>query len=175
MQYPTQRFLTADGQEISLIYDPQEDTVWASQKQISLMFSVDVKTINSHTILIEPELGQTSCIRYFRIKATNQKTYNVKHYNSQVIELIKQRLRRSGKALQYEKEIFHSLVEKFLFNKGFTHVRHEAPMSVQGKADFVAYQSDQQHLYVIECKVEQFKTRHVAQAWDYAGSVKSCV
>ena len=65
----------------------ENETVWLSQKQMSLLFNKDVRTINEHTknIFKEKELVEKSVIRKFRITAADGKTYETNFYNLDVI------------------------------------------------------------------------------------------
>lgn len=60
----------------------EDETFWLSQKQLSELFSVDVRTISEHlgNIFQSGELSEDSVIRNFRITASDGKPYNVKHY-----------------------------------------------------------------------------------------------
>lgn len=65
----------------------EEETVWLSQAQMARLFDKDVRTISEHIqhIFKERELSRHSVIRKFRITAADGKTYNVDHYNLDVI------------------------------------------------------------------------------------------
>ncbi len=75
-------YQTADG-AIALNADAEQETVWATQKQLAEVFGVDVRTINEHikNIFKTEELEEDSAIRKFRITATDGKRYNANHYN----------------------------------------------------------------------------------------------
>src|SRR3989338_1261869 len=63
------------------------ETTWLSQKMMADLFEKDVRTINEHIVNIfqEGELDEKSVIRKFRITAVDGKTYDIKHYNLDVI------------------------------------------------------------------------------------------
>ncbi|MDO8453370.1 MAG: RhuM family protein [Sulfurimonas sp.] len=65
----------------------EDKSIWLSQKQMSDIFSKSVKTINEHisNIFLEKELSQDAVIRNFRITADDGKSYNVNHYNLDMI------------------------------------------------------------------------------------------
>ncbi|MBU1726217.1 MAG: virulence RhuM family protein [Candidatus Omnitrophica bacterium] len=65
----------------------EQETVWLTQKQISDLFSKDVRTINEHiqNIFKEKELKKNSVIRNFRITAADGKSYETNFYNLDVI------------------------------------------------------------------------------------------
>jgi len=60
-----------------------EENVWLTQKMMGLLYDVDVRTINYHlkNVFADHELEENSVIQFFRITATDGKTYNTPHYN----------------------------------------------------------------------------------------------
>ena len=64
-----------------------DDTVWLTQKQMGDLFQKDVRTVSEHihNIFKEGELATDSVIRKFRITAADDKSYEVAHYNLDVI------------------------------------------------------------------------------------------
>ena len=69
--------------EVSL----KNDTVWLTQKQISVLFDKNVRTVSEHigNVFKEGELKENSVVRKFRITASDGKTYNTNVYNLDVI------------------------------------------------------------------------------------------
>ncbi len=65
----------------------EAETVWLSQKALAELFQKDVRTINDHIrhIFEEGELSRESVVRNYRITAGDGKTYEVQHYNLNVI------------------------------------------------------------------------------------------
>lgn len=65
----------------------QGDTVWLSQKQMSVLFKKDVRTISEHirNVFKDGELKPKSVIRNFRIPGSDGKTYDTQCYNLDVI------------------------------------------------------------------------------------------
>ena len=80
----------------------EDGTVWLSQKMLSALFEVDVRTINEHlkNIFISAELEENSVIRKFRTTATDGKNYNVQFYNLDAIISVGYRV-NSIKATQF--------------------------------------------------------------------------
>ena len=79
-------YKTKNGIEVDVKFT--KDTVWLSQKQMSVLFDKDVRTINEHikNIFKEGELlSGDSVIRKFRITASDGKSYITEHYNLDVI------------------------------------------------------------------------------------------
>jgi prophage maintenance system killer protein len=75
------------GKKAALEVQLKEETVWLSQKHMSMLFDKDVRTINEHigNIFKEKELGKSSVIRKFRITASDGKSYETTFYNLDVI------------------------------------------------------------------------------------------
>ncbi|MCF7794927.1 hypothetical protein K9M50_01020 [Patescibacteria group bacterium] len=78
------------GGEISLDVKLEKDTVWFSQKQMSILFDKDIRTINEHinNVYKEKELEKNSTIRNFRIvqkEGTSKVFRNIEFYNLDVI------------------------------------------------------------------------------------------
>lgn len=68
----------------------KDETVWLSQKQMSVLFGRDVRTINEHlsSVYKEGELDKSSTIRKFRIvrnEGNRSVSRNIDHYNLDVI------------------------------------------------------------------------------------------
>ena len=72
---------------ISFSVNFDRNTVWLTQKQMSILFGKNVKTINEHigNIFKEGELQEKSVIRKFRITAEDGKQYQTNFYNLDVI------------------------------------------------------------------------------------------
>lgn len=79
-------YQTSDGQtQINVQIDAE--TVWLNRLQLAELFDRDVKTIGKHTtnIFKEGELDKPSVIANFATTAADGKTYQVEHYNLDVI------------------------------------------------------------------------------------------
>lgn len=79
-------YQTEDGStkvEVHLL----DETVWLNQAQMGELFDKDKRTISEHikNIFNEGELKEDSVVRNFRITATDGKSYQVLHYNLDVI------------------------------------------------------------------------------------------
>ena len=75
-----------DGQtKIEVTFD--NDTVWLNRKQLADLFGRDVKTIGKHinNVFDEGELDKNSVVADFATTAADNKTYQVEHYNLDVI------------------------------------------------------------------------------------------
>ncbi len=65
----------------------EEETVWLSQAQLCDLFQKSKATISEHikNIFEEGELNENAVVRNFRTTASDGKTYDVNHYNLDVI------------------------------------------------------------------------------------------
>lgn len=85
----TAEFLIFTGQagEQSIEARYEDETVWLTQKLMSALFAVDVRTISEHlkNIFTNAELNEKSVIRNFRITATDGKNYLTQFYNLDAI------------------------------------------------------------------------------------------
>lgn len=92
LQDQTSEFLlyTAPNGETQIDVRLEQETVWLSQAQMSMLLDKDVRTINEHIqhVYKEGELEKASTIRKSRIvrqEGTRQVTRNIEHYNLDVI------------------------------------------------------------------------------------------
>ena len=63
-----------------------EDTVWLNRQQLALLFGHDIKTIGKHIgNALREELNGFSVVAEFATTASDGKTYQVEHYNLDMI------------------------------------------------------------------------------------------
>ena len=63
-----------------------EDTVWLNRQQLALLFGRDIKTIGKHVgNALREELNGFSVVAKFATTASDVKTYQVEHYNLDMI------------------------------------------------------------------------------------------
>lgn len=110
-------YTTPDGGiRVELAYEG--DTFWCTQKRMSEIFGVDIRTINYHLqeIFTSEELNRYSVIRKIRITAADGKMYNTQFYNLDVIISVGYRI-NSWKATQFR--IWATRVLRDYITKGF--------------------------------------------------------
>ena len=84
-------FVASTGnQKTSVEMRYEDENIWLTQKMISVLYDVDVRTINEHikNIYEDLELTPEATIRNFRIvqkEGSRQVTRNISHYNLQMI------------------------------------------------------------------------------------------
>ena len=77
----------SDGDvRLEVSVSPNEDTVWLSQNQISILYSISKSNTSEHinNILNDGELDN-SVVRFFRTTASDGKEYNIRKYNLDMI------------------------------------------------------------------------------------------
>ncbi len=81
-----------------------DETVWSSQKGMSEIFDVDVRTVSEHLVNIfgSGELDEHSVIRKFRTTAVDGKNYDTNFYNLDAIISVGYRV-NSSKATQFRR------------------------------------------------------------------------
>ncbi len=107
---------------IELRGDTSRETLWATQAQIALAFSVDVRTISEHirNIYRTKELAETSTVREFRIVQKEGKREierEIQHYNLDMILSVGYRV-NSKTATQFRQWATRTLREHI--TKGYT-------------------------------------------------------
>ena len=78
----------ADESSIEMRYE--DENIWLTQKMMSILYDIDVRTINDHIkkIYADGEQDEKATIRNFRIvqkEGSRQVSRDVKHYNLQMI------------------------------------------------------------------------------------------
>lgn len=91
-------------QENSVEMRYEDENIWLTQKMLSVLYDVDVRTINYHIkkIFGDNELQEDSVIRKFRITADDGKIYNTNHYSLEMIIAVGFKV-NSERAVQFRK------------------------------------------------------------------------
>ena len=97
----------------------QNETVWLNRHQMAELFDRDIKTIGKHinNVFKEGELDKDSVVAKFATTAEDGKTYQVEHYNLDVIISVGYRV-KSHRGTQFRKWATERLKEYII--KGFT-------------------------------------------------------
>ena len=113
------------------------ETIWLTQKKMADLFGVSIPTINEHikNIFKSNELREETVVRKFLITANDNKQYNTKFYNLDVIISVGYRV-NSHRATQFR--IWATNVLKEYIIKGFSmdDERLKNPKNVFGKDYF---------------------------------------
>ncbi|MDE6402367.1 MAG: virulence RhuM family protein [Muribaculaceae bacterium] len=79
----------------------QDESVWLNRNQIAELFGRDVKTIGKHVAnALKEELADIPVVAKFAITASDGKTYQVEHYNLEMITSIGYRV-KSTRGIQF--------------------------------------------------------------------------
>jgi len=119
---------------VELRVDGEVETVWATQTQISDLFTVDVRTVNEHlqNIFKSEELDEVSVIRKSRITAKDGKEYNTNLYNLDAIIAVGYRV-NSRKATKFR--IWATGILRRYILEGFSLNRHKLIGDKEGLED----------------------------------------
>ena len=73
--------------QIELQVSLEDDSVWLNRQQLTVLFDRDIKTIGKHinNVFTEKELAKNSVVAKYATTAEDGKTYQVEHYNLDVI------------------------------------------------------------------------------------------
>ena len=73
------------GEKYEIRYE--DENIWMSQKMLAAVYGIEINSINYHIkkIFADAELDDKAVIRKIRITGSDGKSYNVNHYNLQVI------------------------------------------------------------------------------------------
>lgn len=79
----------------------ENENVWLNRNQIAKLFGRDIKTIGKHiNNALKEELDGFSVVANFATTASDGKTYNVEHYNIEMITSIGYRV-KSKRGIQF--------------------------------------------------------------------------
>ena len=94
-------FETAD-KEIKLNVSVNDNNVWLNRNQLSELFEIDVKTIGKHINNALKEELDNSVVANFATTASDGKTYQVEHYNLDMIISVGYRV-KSNRGVEFRK------------------------------------------------------------------------
>jgi hypothetical protein len=96
----------------------KEDTVWLNRHQLAELFNRDIKTIGKHiNNALKEELADIPVVAIFATTSTDGKTYQVEHYNLDMIISIGYRV-KSNRGIQFR--IWANAVLKDYLLKGYS-------------------------------------------------------
>lgn len=77
----------SDDSKVEITVTLEKETVWLNRHQLSLLFGRDIKTIGKHIskVFLDGELSKKSVVANFATTAKDGKTYQVEHYNLDLI------------------------------------------------------------------------------------------
>jgi hypothetical protein len=160
-------FVAASGQGgVEAVY--ADESIWLTQKMMSVLYDVNVRTVNEHLkkIFADSELQGDAVIRKFRITASDGKNYNTLHYKLTAIIAVGYKV-NSERAVQFRKWAT-SIIEHFTI-KGFAmdDARIKAGGSVLSDEYFEEQLQRIREIRISERKFYQKITDIYATAMDY--------
>ena len=109
-------YVTEDNQ-ISLDVKLENETVWLNRSQLSILFGRDIKTIGKHiNNALKEELEGLPVVAKFATTASDGKTYQVEHYNIEMITSVGYRV-KSKRGTQFR--IWANRILKEYLIKGY--------------------------------------------------------
>lgn len=109
-------YTTSDG-AIVLDVRLEQNTIWISRQQMAELFDRDIKTIGKHiNNALKEELKGTSVVAKFATTASDGKTYQVEHYNIEMVTSVGYRV-KSQRGTQFR--IWANKVLKEYLVKGY--------------------------------------------------------
>lgn len=129
----------------------QDETVWLNRHQIAELFGRDVKTIGKHvTNALKEELAGIPVVAKFAITASDGKTYNVEHYNLEMITSIGYRV-KSPRGVQFR--VWANKILKDYLLRGYA--VNQRLLQLEDKIDKRLSEHDS-HLLQLDEKVDFF-------------------
>lgn len=113
-----QLFTSQDG-SVSLEVSLENETIWLSQAQMAVLFNKNKRTISEHinNLFKEGELIRNSVVRKFRTTASDNKGYDILHYNLDVAISVGYRV-KSQRGTQFRQWATHILKQHLV--EGYT-------------------------------------------------------
>ena len=129
----------------------EDDSVWLNRTQIAELFGRDVKTIGKHiTNALKEELSGMSVVAKFATTAADGKTYQVEHYNLEMITSIGYRV-KSPRGILFR--IWANKILKEYLLRGYS--INQRLMQLEDRIDRRLSQHDR-HLLQLDEKVDFF-------------------
>lgn len=129
----------------------QDESVWLNRSQIAELFGRDVKTIGKHVAnALKEELAEMPVVAKFAITATDGKTYQVEHYNLEMIASIGYRV-KSPRGVQFR--IWANKIIKDHLLRGYS--INQRLMLLEDRIDRKLSEHDR-HLLMLDEKVDFF-------------------
>jgi hypothetical protein len=110
-------YKSLDNSEFQIEVKVEDETVWLNRHQMALLFNRDIKTIGKHiSNALKEELHSLSVVANFATTASDGKTYQVEHYNLDMIISVGYRV-KSQTGIQFR--IWANKVLKDFLLKGY--------------------------------------------------------
>jgi hypothetical protein len=111
-------YQAADNTDFQIEVRVKDETVWLNRHQIAQLFERDIKTIGKHIAnAVKEELHSVSVVANFATTASDSKSYQVEHYNLDMIISIGYRV-KSQRGIQF-RIWANKILKEYLF-KGYS-------------------------------------------------------
>ena len=122
MEATSQDIAIFEGSAGEVVVTIGQETVWLTQAQMGDLFAKNKRTISEHirNLFREEELDEAAVVRNFRTTASDGKSYDVQHYNLDVIISVGYRV-KSPQGVRFRQWATRLLKEHLL--KGYTLIR----------------------------------------------------
>ena len=119
MEATSQDIAIFEGSAGEVVVTIGQETVWLTQAQMGDLFAKNKRTISEHirNLFREEELDEAAVVRNFRTTASDGKSYDVQHYNRDVIISVGYRV-KSPQGVRFRQWATRLLKEHLL--KGYT-------------------------------------------------------
>ena len=133
---------TSEDNTVSLEVKMSGETVWLNRSQISLLFDRDIKTIGKHiNNALKEELEGLPVVAKFATTASDGKTYQVEHYNIEMITSVGYRV-KSKRGTQFRiwanRILKDYIIKGYAINDKITNRRKATCKSIQTTKGTVA-------------------------------------
>ena len=148
---PNEIILYQPDDTLALDVRVEDESVWLNRNQIAELFGRDVKTIGKHiSNALKEELSGLPVVAKFATTATDGKTYQVEHYNLEMITSIGYRV-KSPRGVQFR--VWANKVLKEYLLRGYS--INQRLMQLEDKIDRRLSEHDR-HLCQLDEKVDFF-------------------
>ena len=151
MSHVNEIILYQPDETLKLDVRVQDGSVWLNRQQIAELFGRDVKTIGKHVAnALKEELAGIPVVAKFAITAADGKTYQVEHYNLEMITSIGYRV-KSSRGVQFR--IWANKILKDYLLRGYS--INQRLMQLEDRIDRRLSEHDR-HLLQLDEKVDFF-------------------
>ncbi len=121
---------------IEITFDERLMTFWVTQKHMTEMFNLDIRTVSQAVTRFKRERPEDteSAIRSLRITASDGKTYNVEHYNHSVAMSIAYRAHATKQAVAFQRYAETAFQEKMERDhaRAIKKIKHSRDVNITG-------------------------------------------
>ena len=160
-------YKTAQDAGLQLEVKIEGETVWLSRQQLSELYGRDIKTIGKHiNNALREELKGLAVVAKFATTATDGKTYQVEHYNLDIILSVGYRV-KSQRGILFRRWA-NEVLKNYLLKGHLLNYRFE-------KIERKLYEHDQKFELIIKTGIKPsegiFYDGQIFDAWQFAAGI----